>query len=459
VPPQQARRLDRTPVLPRLGAVATGVAVAAVLFTVLLAVGLVWLIGLDLPVTGTVADPAGALLDIVKVSLGIAAGAGAVVALVVAYRRQLIGETESHRADERLFTERFTTAAEQLGHEKAAVRLAGVYAMARLADDWDEQRQTCIDVLCAYLRMPYEPEGAASSGEREVRLTVIRVIRAHLQGDDSNGQPSWIGHDLDFTGAVFDGGDFSGSTLTGTTKFTGAEFIDGQVSFTRAEFSGGLVSFARARFSGALVSFGGAKFIGADVSFDGAEFSGGEVSFLGAMFSGGEVSFAHAMFTGGQVPFARARFSGGLVSFGGAKFIGGQVTFARAEFSDGEVSFSDAEFSGAQVPFVGAMFSGGHVRFSAAMFSSGEVSFLGAMFSGGEVTFAHAMFTGGQVWFRGAEFTAGQVSFIGAKFIGSDVSFDGAEFSGGEVDLRGHAQSRCPPTGIPDPAPPSLLLT
>ncbi|MFD9499878.1 hypothetical protein [Streptomyces sp. NPDC060035] len=34
-----------------------------------------------------------------------------------------------------------------LGHDQAAVRLAGVYALARLADDWAEQRQVCIDVL------------------------------------------------------------------------------------------------------------------------------------------------------------------------------------------------------------------------------------------------------------------------------------------------------------------------
>jgi hypothetical protein len=30
--------------------------------------------------------------------------------------------------------------------------------MVRLADDWDEQRQVCIDVLCAYLCTPYEPD-------------------------------------------------------------------------------------------------------------------------------------------------------------------------------------------------------------------------------------------------------------------------------------------------------------
>ena len=54
--------------------------------------------------------------------------------------------------------ERFATAAGQLGSDKPpAVRLAGVYAMAGLADDWPENQQTCIDVLCAYLRLPYRP--------------------------------------------------------------------------------------------------------------------------------------------------------------------------------------------------------------------------------------------------------------------------------------------------------------
>jgi hypothetical protein len=104
------------------------------------------------------------------------------------------------------------TAAEQLGSDKAAVRLAGVYAMAGLADDWPESQQTCVDVLCAYLRMPYDTglgkggsiqDQLAFQSGREVRHTVIRVIAAHLQDD----RPiSWQGLNLDFTGVVFDGG-------------------------------------------------------------------------------------------------------------------------------------------------------------------------------------------------------------------------------------------------------------
>ncbi|MGW4641622.1 hypothetical protein ACWEN6_24080 [Sphaerisporangium sp. NPDC004334] len=94
------------------------------------------------------------VLEVVKLSLAVVAGIGGVVALVVAYRKQRVTEAGESREQAKLFHERFTTAAGQLGHEVPAVRLAGVHAMAALADDWADGRQMCIDVLCAYLRMP-----------------------------------------------------------------------------------------------------------------------------------------------------------------------------------------------------------------------------------------------------------------------------------------------------------------
>ncbi len=73
------------------------------------------------------------------------AGAGALVALIVAYRRQKITEADSAHDRTRVFNERFTTIAAQLGDDKPAVRLAGVHAMAGLADDWKQNRQTACD--------------------------------------------------------------------------------------------------------------------------------------------------------------------------------------------------------------------------------------------------------------------------------------------------------------------------
>ena len=295
----------------------------------------------------------------------------------------------------RTLNERFATAAGQLGSDKpAAVRLAGVYAMAGLADDWEDNRQTCVDVLCGYLRMPYEPnpgqeapapERLAFWASRQVRHTVIRVITAHLKPDAA---VSWQGLKLDFTDVVFDGGDFRGAVFSG-----------GEVLFDRAEF-----------FGGAPVDFGSVVFSGGTVRFDGAKFSGGHVNFGRAVFSGGEVRFVRAVFSGGMVRFGDAEFTGGTVLFGGTVFSGSVVRFG-GDFSDGELSFG-ARFSGATVSFGGAKFSGGAVGFGAE-FSSGEVSFDGAVFSGAEVGFAGAVFSGGEVRLSMARFSGGEVSFVG----------------------------------------------
>ena len=85
---------------------------------------------------------------------------------LAAQRKQLDDTLAEQRT--RTLNERFATAAEQLGFNKpSAVRLAGVYAMAGLADDWRENRQTCVDVLCGYLRLPYNPDPGESANPNE----------------------------------------------------------------------------------------------------------------------------------------------------------------------------------------------------------------------------------------------------------------------------------------------------
>jgi len=256
----------------------------------------------------------------------------------LADQREQLAATLAQQRD-RTLNERFATAADRLGSDKpSAVRLAGVYAMAGLADDWPENRQTCVDILCAYLRLPHDPDpgdGAeqdkrsAYRANREVRHTIIRLIRDHLR-PDVDSEKSWQRLNLDFTGVVFDGGDFSGAMFSaGIAQFGGASFSGGEVSFSGAEFSGGAVSFSGAKFSGGAVSFTGAEFSGGAVSFGHAEFSGGAVSFGGAKFSGGRVSFGGAELSGGAVDFGHAELSGGTVTFDGARYHGSKVDFSR----------------------------------------------------------------------------------------------------------------------------------
>jgi hypothetical protein len=60
-------------------------------------------------------------------------------------------------ATERRITELYTKAADQLGSDQAPVRLASLYALERQAHSTVEHRQTILDVIWAYLRMPYTP--------------------------------------------------------------------------------------------------------------------------------------------------------------------------------------------------------------------------------------------------------------------------------------------------------------
>lgn len=334
------------------------VIVAAVLVVGAMVAGALWYAGWpsirrDSTITGAT------LFDLLKLVFSVVAGVGGVAALVVAYRRQRVAEhanllaefahalahaadlraeaaehrakVETDRNGVRLFNERFAKASEQLGSDKPAVRLAGAYAMAGLADDWREGRQPCVDVLCAYLRMPYAPlgedsgdvpsmevvsptpgvQGRIAREEREVRHTVIRLISRHLRLSEDE-PTSWRGLDFDFTGAVFDGGDFSGVTFSaGTVSFAGATFCGGRTSFTKATFGGGSVSFEEATFSSGRVYLSDATFAGGNVSFSRATFSGGEVYILEAAFDGGNVYFDGATFNGAEIYLSASTFSGG----------------------------------------------------------------------------------------------------------------------------------------------------
>ncbi|MGW7540014.1 hypothetical protein ACWGKQ_02675 [Streptomyces sp. NPDC054770] len=124
------------------------------------------------------------LFDLVKLSFDVVAGTGALVALVVAYRGQRVDEDGALHEATRLHTERFTTAVAQLGDASPAVRLGGVHALAGLADDAPTRglRQTCIDVLCAYLRLPYTAEADLPADDDEVRHAYLSLRQVRQKG-------------------------------------------------------------------------------------------------------------------------------------------------------------------------------------------------------------------------------------------------------------------------------------
>ncbi|MBE8518139.1 pentapeptide repeat-containing protein [Amycolatopsis sp. H6(2020)] len=155
--------------------------------------------------------------EIVRTALTVVAGAGGIVALVVAYRRQTIAE-EAHRrqykldaqseydAQEKRVTELYMQAVTQLANSRAPVRIGGMYALERLAQDNPAHRQTVVNLLCAYLRTPInlskETIGAFSAfgrhldeddnfevsdevtEELHVRFAAQRILLSHFRRDD-----------------------------------------------------------------------------------------------------------------------------------------------------------------------------------------------------------------------------------------------------------------------------------
>ncbi|MEU4827711.1 pentapeptide repeat-containing protein [Actinomadura sp. NPDC023710] len=279
--------------------------------------------------------PFAQLLDVLKLVLGTVAGVGALFALVTAYRRQRLAEAAhvyaqrvdiiqqahqerlarnaEHDAAELRITELYNAAAEQLGSDKAPVRLTALYTLERLANDNYTHRQTIVNIICAYLRMPYLPLAvldpadarrqatrryqAARTGsalpagtaigpdpreERQVRHIAQRILWIHLQ---STAAARWADIDLDLTGATLMDFNLADCTLH-TAWFSGAKFIGGAI-FKGAEFSGDAF-FGGAKFGG-TAHFGGAK-IGDLAYFDFAEFRG--TAFFREAEFGGLVSFS-----------------------------------------------------------------------------------------------------------------------------------------------------------------------
>jgi hypothetical protein len=109
------------------------------------------------------------------------------------------------------------------------------------------------------------------------------------RGPPSEGAAiSWQILDFDFTGVVFDGGDFSRVVFCG-----------GEVDFSDAVFSGSSVSFCRAMFSGGRVDFDRAQFSRSGrVGFDHAVFSGSTITFSDARFYALRMSRAAYWVTG-----------------------------------------------------------------------------------------------------------------------------------------------------------------
>ncbi|WP_378732274.1 pentapeptide repeat-containing protein [Nocardia brasiliensis] len=412
-------------------------------------------------------------LDLTKIALAVAAGVGGAAALVVAYRRQR--DLERGR-----FAELFGAASQQLGDADVAVRIAGVYAMAGLADEFrlPSRRQQCVDVLCGYLRLPYDPVAGANhlvsqaetvdesglkvervyqfrQNDREVRRTIVKVIADHLE---RSADVSWSDCEFTFNNAVIERADFRHAVFLGQrTSFARAVFI-GRSTFEHATFAGPHVTFREAKFEGGPALFDHARF--GSTRPEKIERAGSGTTFDGATFDC-SVSFEKATFVGPRTTFNGARCTGARTSFQDTKFHAELTSFENATLDGQHLAFTGAEITSPRISFAGAHFEAGTVAFDDTRIGAPtrlrhrgtrETDFSRAEFHG-NTTFAGTTFAGRSVDFTEGDFF-GDISFVDARFTANEVDFDrpkawvGTHFDWDDIPTRKPANIK------PNPWPP-----
>lgn len=251
--------------------------------------------------------------------------------------RQRAGDDRGRIADER-----FARSLELLGHDADQVRVGALHALAGLARAHPEYTQTTLDILCAYLRRPYdhasylerrstdtdaEPPAdkddswrdVESARERQVRLAAQRLIIDLLP---AASEPDAPGYHLDLTGAALEYFDLSHKRV-GTFTARSAHFYEA-------------VSFEGTRFTGPMwltwAHLWGEAFRANDMVCDG-------ISWWSNFTASGPVEFDRTEFRG-ETKFAYATFAD-RVSFVGCRFAT-TVDFQHTDFL-GELNFANTE--------------------------------------------------------------------------------------------------------------------
>lgn len=203
---------------------------------------------------GATHDP----LDRIKVTLTALGGVGAVGYLVIKYRER--AALERGEADEKL-----VRAVQQLGDPSPQVRIAGVYALADVADTYEgPYHQRVVDILCGYLRTDRllknsngetryasNKDGSPNydlplSSDGPVESAILSIIANHLRspcadsdnkdGDSATSGP-WSSYRI----------DLHNTTLTEQVNFADCHFK--QLDLRRAKLLD-LAIFSRSHFIG-----------------------------------------------------------------------------------------------------------------------------------------------------------------------------------------------------------------
>ena len=298
----------------------------------------------------------------------IALVAAGVFALPLAIWRGVVANRQANTAQQGLLNERYQRGAEMLGSKVLSVRLGGIYALQRLAEEWPGQYHIQImRLFCAFVRSPTRDQ-SLESGQAVIEpgtlLGIRQDVEAIMQMIGSRAKSRITleriadfrldlrGADLptaQFLGADLSNAMFHNSNLSGA-NFANTDLTDSFLSYSdlsQAQFQN--VNFTRTRLGSANLS--GAMLQDADLSwtsFHNANLSGtnllradlSEAIFQDAKASNAWLERANLSGAG----FLRADLSGArhvMADMSGATFLDADLTSANIA----EANLSGVEFS------------------------------------------------------------------------------------------------------------------
>jgi hypothetical protein len=115
-------------------------------------------------------------------------GAAIGISLYYTWRRVNIAENELKVSQEGQITERFTRAVDQLGNEKIEIRVGGIYALERIANESNKDYWQIMEILTAYVRI--NAQYLHSNGKLEFLKKQYHVKRnlQNILEDEKNNQ-------------------------------------------------------------------------------------------------------------------------------------------------------------------------------------------------------------------------------------------------------------------------------
>ena len=338
--------------------------------------------------------------------------------------------------------ERYTKAVEQLGDEKAPVRMGGVYTLVGLVDEWLEEKslsdderfkegQVIINNLCAYIRSPFTlashynelSEDAPSlegiykdkkeefyvdkailDSEADVRLSIIKEIHDRIQVPDKNTPGAWSDFEYDFSGSIFFYSvDLTNSYYTKYVNFSGATY-QGWADFRRSTYQG-WANFRESTYQG-------------EANFSESTYQG-EADFRRSTYQG-EANFSESTYQG-WADFRRSTYQG-WANFRESTYQG-WANFCESTYQ-GWANFCESTYQG-EADFRGSTYQG-EADFSGSTYKGGAY-FRGSTYQG-EANFRESTYQG---WanFRGSTYQ-GWANFRGSTYQG-EADFSGSTYKGG----------------------------